>query len=163
MLHVALKANALLSVAALLDHGANVDLPDAQGDTAVHALLKLPSRFWSDELMAKILKASADLNVLGMHGASPLRLATTHGHYKAAVELLRLGADPRVLDEQQNSLLHCAAWSNSSAMSALFPALAGEVNAPSKVRQDWWGLVFYFGRLIFFFLVRRHCLAPCNN
>ena len=145
LLHAALKANALQSVAALLEHGASVDVPNSQGDTLVHAILKRPvDKHTSDDIMARVLKARADLNAVGMYGASPLRLATNHDKFKALTLLLQLGADEREVDEQQNSLLHYAAWRDSdAAMRALLPVLASEVNAPSKVRRDCC-MVFFF-------------------
>jgi len=55
-----------------------------------------------------LVKAGAQINATNPNGFSPLLLAIINAHYDAAIELLNLGADPNLADEDGRTPLYAA-------------------------------------------------------
>lgn len=90
----------LEAVAALLDHGANVDAPNAvmspPGGGFGHMALHMMAQRGDDAAVARLISARADVNARTTLGTSALHLAAGGDYARIVVLLLRAGADPRV-------------------------------------------------------------------
>jgi ankyrin repeat protein len=91
----------LAMVLLLLAHGAEPDVQDAGGDTALHAACARPvpddaaARAAQLAVLDALLGAGADPDARNQNGTTPLHLAAFHAHSPAPVErLLAAGADP---------------------------------------------------------------------
>ena len=102
-----------LIVEQLLKHGANPDLADDGGATALHAAARHPQSTPGDrhDIMTALLKAGADPNARTHRGHTPLHdAATTPQETSGPVrQLLDAGGDPAARDELGNLPLHYAA------------------------------------------------------
>ena len=78
------------AVRALLREKAEVNLPEADGTTALHWAVQADDR----ELIAALLRAGAHVNAANRYGIRPLTLAATNGSANAIAALLDAGADP---------------------------------------------------------------------
>ena len=74
--------------------GTAIDVPDLDGETALHAA----ARQGHANAVQLLLARGADVNRAGAHGASPLLLAVTGGDADTANILLRAGANPNSQD-----------------------------------------------------------------
>ena len=83
-----------LRAAALLEAGADPNLPDAEGDTPLH----LAAQEVDTALVSLLATAGADLNARNDSGETPLLTARYHANAPVARKLLDLGADPSVLE-----------------------------------------------------------------
>jgi len=91
----------------LLRHGANVDVVDGFGNTALHHVMKTCNRSTRESILDTLLKAGADVNICNNDGESPLYLAVQKCLYTglkkcdgvrdyAVTNLLAHGADPNL-------------------------------------------------------------------
>lgn len=87
----------------LLAHGADVNAPDADGDTALHGA----AQTGNTEIMKRLLDKSADPNAKNKQGGTPLMWAAVYGHEDAAQLLLSRGADASLKD---NDGITAAEW-----------------------------------------------------
>ncbi|XP_077424548.1 uncharacterized protein LOC144053697 isoform X3 [Vanacampus margaritifer] len=92
---------------ALMKNDADLDLMDADGNTALHLAAKIPAL----SCAILLVKKDADLNVKNLKGLSPLTMAVQGGHIAVTEFLLREGADVDILDKNQRSPLIMAAGS----------------------------------------------------
>ena len=94
-------------VKALLDQHADVNVPTADGTTALHWAVH-----WNDSEMADLLiRAGANVNVANRYGATPLWLASERGYADMVGTLLKAGVDPSTLalGEGESPLMAAAA------------------------------------------------------
>jgi ankyrin repeat protein len=80
----------------LLQRGANVNLQDMDGDTALHGAVKTGNL----KVLRLLLAKGARVNTRSKLGATPLMWAGGYGQDEAARILLENGADPKLKDEQ---------------------------------------------------------------
>ena len=77
------------AVRTLLEQGADVNAPQADGATALHWAVH-----WLDTELARLLiRARADVNVTNAYGVMPLSLAAANGDAATAAALLEAGAN----------------------------------------------------------------------
>ncbi|GKT47789.1 ankyrin-1 [Colletotrichum spaethianum] len=115
----AINYNRTMTAWLLLQARADVNKPDNQGMQPLHAVVKgccgADSIKTSMNLLWLLLESKANVNAqAGNHGLTPLHLAALGGASSAAWLLLENGADPRRLDSQNRTVLHCAIGSTDS-------------------------------------------------
>lgn len=91
---------------ALLNHGANVNLQDEDGNTALHHAV---NHFYHLEIAEMLLNYGANVNVQSNTGDTALHRAASYGHHLTVILLLKNGANVHLKGEHGNSVLHCAA------------------------------------------------------
>ncbi|MBN1834226.1 MAG: ankyrin repeat domain-containing protein [Spirochaetales bacterium] len=89
----------------LIDMGAEVDLPDRGGATALHAAVSAGR----EEIARILLHAGADPEAREAGGRTPLHVAADAGNLKLCLMLLEAGADADAKDGEGNTALHLAA------------------------------------------------------
>jgi len=114
-------ANALISFVArqrepavqdLLNRGANVNLPDSEGDTA----LNIAVQRGNIKIVELLLSKGADPNIKNKLGGTPLMWAGVFGRKEIAQILLDKGADPRAKDVDGMTAAAWAAKNNRQEM-----------------------------------------------
>lgn len=88
----------------LLKRGANPNLQDNWGQTALHKAVNSSSL----KTLELLLKHKADINIKNNNGYTPLQLAVAESRLNKLKLLLNWGASIEVLDDIGNSLLHIA-------------------------------------------------------
>jgi ankyrin repeat protein len=106
-LHRACAANELSLIETLIAHGADVNLNTAAQQTCL--MLVVEARGREDDLiptLRALVRHGADVNVVHRiiymnreHGGTALHMATQKGAKKLMAELVALGADPDIKDE----------------------------------------------------------------
>ncbi|SPR08170.1 ankyrin repeat-containing protein 13 [Orientia tsutsugamushi] len=103
----ALLSKESLSIAqALLTHGANVNLEDEDGNTALHYAT---NHFHHKEITEILLNHGANVNAQNNVGDTALHRAAKSGLGPTVLCLLKSGASVHLKGENGNSVLHCAA------------------------------------------------------
>ena len=125
----AVKAGNSDAVRALLEHPAGVNMPEADGTTALHLAVEDDNR----ELVQMLLRAGADVKASNRYGVTPLSLAALNGDSVIVEALLTAGADPEArLAESQTVLMTAARVGNLAVIEALV-AHGADVNAKERV------------------------------
>ena len=126
----AAKARDWPRLAALIDGGANVDAPQADGATALHW-----AAYWDEaDALEGLIQASADVDARNDYGATPLWAACANRHAGAVVRLLAAGADPNLgLGSGETLLMRCAHTGDPGAVQALV-AHGADVDATEPAR-----------------------------
>jgi uncharacterized protein len=128
----AAQSNDAAAVKKLIAQGADVNLPEGDGMTALH---------WAAEhgdtaMTAMLLRAHANVKATTRIGAyTPLQLASRSGSAGVVKALLAAGAEPNRTDANGATALHLAAAAgNPDAVSALL-----EKGANPNARETEWG------------------------
>ena len=103
----------------LLALGANVKLPDADGDTALHGAAEVGNV----EVIRMLLDKGADVNAKNKVGGTPLMWAAVYGNRDAAQLLLSRGADPSLKD---NDGFTAADWAVRNKRESVISLLRGK-------------------------------------
>ncbi|KJV54056.1 ankyrin repeat family protein [Orientia tsutsugamushi str. Gilliam] len=101
-----LSTESLKIAQALLTHGANVNLEDENGNTALHYAT---NSFHHLEITEILLNHGANVNAQNNLGDTALHHAAKNGLLPTVVCLLKSGANVHLKGENGNSVLHCAA------------------------------------------------------
>ena len=106
-------------VRALLDAGADVNVRQPDGATALHW-----AAHWDDAEMARLLvRAGADVDAAGAYGVTPLSLAAANASAALVEFLLEAGADPNaVRDSGETPLMRAASTGSVAAVEVLLAA-----------------------------------------
>ena len=87
----------------LLDHGANIEAVNSEGDRPIHLSLRSPG--FSDErerMLKLLLERGAEINAYGANKECPLIIVAKRGQTKLVQQLLDNGADIRAKDGNFN-------------------------------------------------------------
>ena len=103
----------------LLAHGADVKMPDADGDTALHGA----GQTGNVEIIRLLLDKGADPNAKNKQGGTPLMWAAVYGHRDAVQLLLSRGATASLKDNDGMTALD---WAVRNKRSGVVPVLAGK-------------------------------------
>src|SRR2546426_4750217 len=121
----AVKKADKVAVRALLQQQIDVNLPEADGMTALHWAARLDDLQTADLL----IRAGANAKAANRYGVTPLSLASADGNAAMIEQLLKAGADPNTaLPEGETALMSAAGTGNVAAIKALLAHGAG-VNA----------------------------------
>ncbi|XDV41830.1 hypothetical protein PO909_010630 [Leuciscus waleckii] len=113
-------------VAALIDHGADMNSLTQDGLTPLH----LASQSGHSEVVAQLLEAKADLCIRDKQGRTALHWAAAQGEVGVIQLLLAAGADPNASEKEKKTPLHLAAMQgHTKAVSVL---LAGKAKVGAK-------------------------------
>ena len=89
----------------LLEYGASVDIPDAEGRTAMHKA----SRRGNKEIVDMLLKKGANLSLKSCEGFTPLHEAAQNGQMEAVQQLVEIGkVDVEIAEITGRSAMHLA-------------------------------------------------------
>ena len=114
-----------VAVRALLQRPIDVNLPEADGMTALHWAARLDDLQTADLL----IRAGANVKAASRYGVTPLSLASANGNAAMIEQLLKAGADPNTaLPEGETALMSAAGTGSVAAIKALLTHGAG-VNA----------------------------------
>jgi ankyrin repeat protein len=112
-------------VRALIEQGADVNLPQTDGMTALHWAVRLDDV----ELAKALVRAGADVKATNRYGVTPLSLASTNGNAAMVELLLDAGADPNTaLPGGETALMTAARTGKIGAVKALL-SRGADVNA----------------------------------
>ncbi len=119
------------AVRALIDDGADVNAPEADGATVLHWAVR-----WDDpESVDLLLDAGADAGAANAYGVTPLALACINRSTPLVARLLDAGADPNAATTMgETALMSCARTGTADAVAALLEHGAGNVNARESSR-----------------------------
>jgi len=99
----------------LLARGANVNAPDADGDTPLHGA----AQGGDVEIVRMLLDKGANVNAKNKVGGTPLMWAAVYGNHDAAQLLLNRGADASAKDAEGNTAADWAARNNRDELVQL--------------------------------------------
>ncbi len=105
-LHAAVRRG-LKTIDKLIERGADVDIENYKGQTALH--LAASRSFENTPIVEKLVKAHAKLDIIDNEGLTPLHFAVQNGHGNITALLIQLGADVNRQDFQGRTPLHFAA------------------------------------------------------
>ena len=101
----AVRSGDYAAARALVEAGAAVDTPQADGTTALHWAV----RGGRADIASLLLRAGADANAANRYGVTPLSLACTNGSAGIVGRLLDAGADPNLATPEGETPLMTAA------------------------------------------------------
>jgi len=131
----AVKSGDLEGIKTALDNGANVNMKDDYGDTA---LIRASDRGKID--MARLLlDYGADVNVRGYRGDTPLMLVSREGYYSMVKLFLDHGADVNIRNDKGETALDLAIRSGYTDVANLLQSYgakkASEIEKPSTIPE----------------------------
>ena len=116
-LMIAAEKGHINAVTSLVECGANVDLQDKDGQTALHHAMQSPQASIC-EVLSCLIKNGADVNAHTFHIETPLMLASRDGHVNVVTFLIKHGADVDLQHKDGDTALHYAA-----SFSDVFPEI----------------------------------------
>ncbi|PSN51182.1 hypothetical protein C0J52_06044 [Blattella germanica] len=112
----------------LLNHGANPNAKDENGNSLMHFAVKFNLVITVDLL----LRLKCDFDGFNKKGKTPLLEAVMGGNQQLAIKLLRHGANPNAKDEDDNSVLHYAVFFNLTIVIPLLRSLKCDFDGFNK-------------------------------
>jgi len=128
LLHECAAQRELPQVLFLVRQGADVNLPDANGETPLHYAARAR---YSGEAAALLVKYGAETDLRDRKGRTPLMWALMSGHKDAAEALMKKTYDPRQTDNGGDTLLMAAAQGGLAHLIAPLVRAGANVHAVS--------------------------------
>src|SRR5262245_29772663 len=126
----AVKERNTAAVAKLIRQGADVNVPQADGTTALHW-----AAHWNDlDMVERLLRAGAAANAVTRFGITPLSLAAENGNARIIEALLAKGVNPNAMPSGEPPIMTAARTGHADAVEAL-AAHGADVNA----KEAWRG------------------------
>ena len=117
---------------ALLDRHTEVNIPQADGATALHW-----AAYWDDlEAVTLLIYAGAQVDAANDLGVTPLSLACANGNASLVGTLLKAGADPNTTPSSGETPLMTAARSGSTDAVKMLLSHGAEVNSKTPVSEQ---------------------------
>lgn len=128
----------------LLERGANPNILDANGETAIFKLcqdnkLRLQEK---TSLMDELLKRGAKVNLQSVNGMSPLHWCSVFGEPSLAKRLIQAGVDIHIGDQNASTALHEACKFGNSSVLALLLESGAKANAKTLDEKTGRDLAF---------------------
>ena len=118
-LHITVSNNVLSCIQPLLGLGANINLPNNEGETPV----MLASKLGQEDILALLLKAGADIDHVDVGGGGCLHLASGPGHVSCLTILLKKGAKVNLSDSTgTTALMMASSGGHKAAVTMLLEA-----------------------------------------
>ncbi len=95
-LHMAIAVNSPKMVEALIDAGADIERPSAEGDSPLAMSVKRNLRSKKNDVPMLLIKAGADVNRIDAGKTAPIHYAVATGNAPLAEALLKYGATPHL-------------------------------------------------------------------
>ncbi|KAE9139620.1 hypothetical protein PF010_g510 [Phytophthora fragariae] len=111
-LHIASRKGHSAVVELLLQHSAASNLPDEEGNTALHYAANIES---VEVLLNSAFRTNA--NIPNRRGRTPLHIAAARGDVAVVAYLIRHGAEQDIVDDQGQSAFHHAAANGHTAVT----------------------------------------------
>lgn len=128
----AIKDGDLTTALSLLKHHVDVNVPQADGTTAIAWAV----RENNSDLVDRLLKAGADAKAANRYGVTPLYLACVNGSAPVIEKLLKAGADPNSATTEGETALMTVARTGSVEAAKVLLAHGADVNAKEQWRQQ---------------------------
>ena len=127
----AIRSGNHAAVRSLIENGADINAPEADGATVLHWAVR-----WDDpESVDLLLRAGADAAAANAYGVTPLSLACINRSAPLVTRLLEARADPNAATTMdETALMTCARTGSADAVRALLEHGAGNVNAREASR-----------------------------
>ena len=110
----------------LVHAGAAIDIRGEDGMTALH----MAARAGNLEAVVCLLRSSRiSINIQDDGGWTPLVWAIEHKHLALVKQLIAKGADPSIMDDEENIGLHWAAYSGDATITYILLDIGCDVNA----------------------------------
>jgi len=117
---------------ALLDGKTEVNVPQADGATALHW-----AAYWDDlETVTLLIDAGAQADAANDLGVTPLSLACANGNASLVSTLLKAGADPNATPSSGETPLMAAAHSGNTDAVRILLSYGAEVNSKTPVSEQ---------------------------
>ena len=120
----------------LVEAGADVNAVDVDGDSVLHYAVAKASTCDEFKVMQMLIDAGADVNVRGNWSLSLLHWTVIYDNINALGLLLRAGADVNARDENDDTVLDCAAIEMSPSSEQRFIPLLLRYGADLPTETD---------------------------
>ena len=107
-LHIALKNNNYKIAMELIEHGADVNIKNHDGYTAIDIVLRQSSKE-AINIAVKLIEHGADINTKNHNGDTALHLALKHYNDNMTITLIEQGANANIKNNQGETPLHIVA------------------------------------------------------
>ena len=134
-LMIAAEKGHINALTLLIKFGADVDLQDKNGKTALHHAV-----YGSDvscEILSCLIGSGADVNAGTNNGVTPLIIAAENGHINAVTSLVKCGANVDLQDSDGKTALHHAVYGSDVSCEILscLIEMGADVNAGGNINH----------------------------
>jgi uncharacterized protein len=128
----AVKDGDTTAALALLKQHADVNLPEADGTTALHWAVRQDDR----EMAGRLIQAGANVKAANRYGVTPLYLACVNGSTPMIEKLLEAGADANAATTEGETALMTVARTGNVEAAGVLLAHGADVNSREQWRQQ---------------------------
>ena len=147
-LHWAAEKGTLVAVKCLVKLGADINISDKDGNTALHTAAQ--QKHW--DVVKYLVKLGADVNIYDKYGNTALHTASQQKHWDVVKYLVKFGADVNIYDKYGNTALHTASQQKHWDVVKYLVKFSADVNIYDKygntalhtaAEQEQWDVVKY--------------------